>query len=621
MSTDLMIVLGLLAATVAMFAVNRPRMDAVALIMLTILPFTGIITMDEALAGFSDSNIVLIAALFVIGEGLVRTGVAQRIGDLLIAKAGGSTDRLVVLLMLAVGGLGAAMSSTGVVAIFIPVALRIARSAGMAVSQLMMPLSVAALTSGMLTLVATAPNLIVNSELVRQRPEEPGFHFFSFTPFGVPMLLLAILYMLYARRWLPGREAAQPSAGRAPTFADWIKQYELSGRNFRLRVTPQSPLVGQTLGGLERRDTSGLDVLAVERGRRSGGDRWDLKDLRDLIRPGVRTELEAGDILLVDLTAPDLELGAVARRFALEAEPLASAEFSDRSQEVGMVEAMVTPESELTGKTLVAARLRSRYGLTAIGLRHGSVAVKSGLANEPMKIGDTLLLMGPWGAIEELRSQSSNLVVIDPPGGAPAGVPVPGRAIHATLALAVMIGLMISGAMPNVQAALVACLLMGALRCIDLDSAYRAIHWKTLVLIVGILPFSIALQRTGGVELMVDGLRALTVDAGPRVVLGSLFLMTFLLGLFISNTATAILMAPVALAMANELQASPFPFAMIVALAASAAFVTPVSSPVNTMVAASANYSFGDFVRVGGPLALMVLLVSVLLVPWLLPLR
>src|SRR5688572_20494461 len=144
MSTDLMIVLGLLAATVAMFAVNRPRMDAVALIMLTILPFTGIITMDEALAGFSDSNIVLIAALFVIGEGLVRTGVAQRIGDLLIAKAGGSTDRLVVLLMLAVGGLGAAMSSTGVVAIFIPVALRIARSAGMAVSQLMMPLSVAA---------------------------------------------------------------------------------------------------------------------------------------------------------------------------------------------------------------------------------------------------------------------------------------------------------------------------------------------------------------------------------------------------------------------------------------------------------------------------------------------
>lgn len=615
-----MIVLGLLAATVAMFAVNRPRMDAVALIMLTILPFTGVITMDEALAGFSDSNIVLIAALFVIGEGLVRTGVAQRIGDMLIAKAGGSPDRLIALVMLAVGGLGAAMSSTGVVAIFIPVVLRIAQSTGIAKSQLMMPLSVAALTSGMLTLVATAPNLIVNSELVRQTGQE-GFHFFSFTPFGLPILGLAILYMRYTRRWLPAREGDDASAARPPTFADWITLYDLGGRNFRLRVTPQSPLVGQTLGDLERRDTRGLDVLAVERRRRSGGERWELRDLRDLIRPGVRTELEAGDVLLVDLTAPDLELGEVARRFGLEAEPLASAEFSDRSQEVGMVEAMVTPDSELAGKTLVAARLRSRYGLTAIGLRHGSVAVKSDVASKPMKIGDTLLLMGPWRAIEELRSQSSSLVVINGPGGARAGVPVPGRAIHAVLALALMIGLMISGAVPNVQAALIACLLMGALRCIDLDGAYRAIHWKTLVLIVGILPFSIALQRTGGVELMVEGLRVVTADAGPRVLLGGLFLMTFLLGLFISNTATAILMAPVAVGMANELQASPYPFAMIVALAASAAFVTPVSSPVNTMVAAAGNYRFGDFMRVGGPLALIVLLASVLLVPWLLPLR
>src|SRR5690606_24905224 len=172
MSTDLVVVVGLLAATVAMFAANRPRMDAVALIMLTVLPFTGVITMDEALAGFSDPNIVLIAALFVIGDGLVRTGVARRLGDLLIARARGNPNRLVVLVMLAVGGLGAAMSSTGVVAIFIPVVLRIAQTTGMAASQLMMPLSVAGLTSGMLTLVATTPNLIVNSELVRQGQED-----------------------------------------------------------------------------------------------------------------------------------------------------------------------------------------------------------------------------------------------------------------------------------------------------------------------------------------------------------------------------------------------------------------------------------------------------------------
>lgn len=612
-----MVIVGLLAATVAMFAVNRPRMDAVALIMLTVLPFTGVITMDEALAGFSDPNIVLIAALFVMGDGLVRTGVARRLGDMLIARARGNSNRLVVLVMLAVGGLGAAMSSTGVVAIFIPVVLRIAQTTGMAASQLMMPLSVAGLTSGMLTLVATTPNLIVNSELVRQGQE--GFRFFSFTPFGVPMLTLAILYMTFARRWLAERQPVAPSPAHA-TFADRVTQYELSGHNFRLRLTAKSPLVGRTLGDLEHCEAFGLDVLAIERRRRPLSNIWDLGDSLDLIEPGARTELEAGDILLVDLTAPDSELGELVHRLRLQALPLAAAELSDRSQEIGMVEAMVPAESELVGKTLVDARLRSRYSLTAIGLRHGAAAVANDIARKPLKTGDTLLLLGPWEAIDELRLRSPNLVVLDPPA-AEQGVSAPSRALGAVLSVALMIALMISGVVPNVQAALIACLLMGALRCVDLDGAYRTIHWKTLVLIVGVLPFSLALQRTGGVELVVDGVRAVTEGAGAHVLLGSLFLITFLLGLFISNTATAILMAPVAIAMAADMDASPYPFAMIVALAASGSYMTPVSSPVNTMVAASGNYRFGDFVRVGGPLTVIVLVVGVLLVPWLLPLR
>ena len=179
---------------------------------------------------------------------------------------------------------------------------------------------------------------------------------------------------------------------------------------------------------------------------------------------------------------------------------------------------------------------------------------------------------------------------------------------------------MVSGLVPNVQAALIGCLLMGALGCIDLNSAYRSIDWKTIVLIVGMLPFSIALQRTGGVDLMADGLMTVIGGAGPYVVLASLFAITAVLGLFISNTATAVLMAPVALAIAKDLHASPYPFAMIVALAASTAFMTPVSSPVNTLVVTPGNYTFGDFVRVGVPFSLVVMVVSVFLVPWLLPL-
>ena len=208
MATELLVVLTLLAAAIAMFALNRPRMDVVAILALVALPLTGIITLDEALAGFSDPNIILIAALFVLGEALVRTGVAQRTGDLLVRHAGASEVRLIVLLMVAVAGIGAFMSSTGVVAIFIPIVLRIATTIGAAPGRLMMPLSAAALISGMMTLVATAPNLVLDSLLRREGYQ--GFGFFDFTPFGLPVLLLGIGYMLVARRWLAAESPARP---------------------------------------------------------------------------------------------------------------------------------------------------------------------------------------------------------------------------------------------------------------------------------------------------------------------------------------------------------------------------------------------------------------------------
>ena len=609
MNTDLAIVLALLAAAIAMFAINRPRMDAVGLIMLTVLPLTGVITVGETLAGFSDPNIVLLAGLFVIGEALVRTGVAQGIGDWLIRTAGSSPTRLLVLLMAAVAGLGAFMSSTGVVAIFIPVALRIAQSTATAPSQLMMPLSVAALISGMMTLVATAPNLVVNSELVRHG--EAGFHFFSFTPFGVPILALGILYMLFARRWLAATSEAGSGAAR-PTFDEWIERYKLAAREHRLRVTDRSPLAGKTVAEVDLRSTSGAHLVAIERRRRFA---------TDVIAPTKKTELRAGDVLLVDLSAPKLDADAFRHRFALEELPLTGGYFSDRSQEIGMAEVMVAADSELVGETVVEADFRDRFRLSVIGLRRGQAAIERGLLDEPLRIGDTLLVIGPWNAIERLRAETPDLLVLNLPAEIEEVLPVAGKAPQALFCLVLMVALMVTGIVPNVQAALIACLLLGALGCIDLDSAYRSIHWKSLVLIVGMLPFSIALQKTGGVELAADGLTALTAGAGTFGVLAALFTITALLGLFISNTATAVLMAPVALAIANELQASPYPFAMIVALAASAAFMTPISSPVNTLVVAPGNYGFGDFVRIGVPFTLIVLVVSVVLVPWLLPLH
>jgi di/tricarboxylate transporter len=609
MNTELALVLALLFGAIVMFAINKPRMDVVALIMMTSLPFTGVITMGEALAGFSDSNIVLIAALFVIGEGLVRTGVARKMGDLLIKKTGKSEVRLLVLLMISVCGLGSLMSSTAVTAIFIPVVLRVAASSGSSPGQLMMPLSFAALISGMMTLVATAPNLVVNSELVRQGFD--GFGFFSITPFGVPVLILGILYMLVARRWLPGAKGGQGEVTRRPSLADWVAEYDLAAREHRVRVPAGSPLVGKALSEVGLRSSAGVNIIAIERTRRFG---------RTLLQPTPQTVIEAEDIVLVDLlkTCPSVE--GVRDRYGLELLPMAGTYFTDLSQELGMAEVMVPAESKLIGRTVVEANFRSRTGLTAIGFRRGDEAFGTELTEEPLRVGDTLLVVGPWKQIERVRADDTGVVLMRLPVDIEEVLPAPGKAPHALFALGVVVALMISGIVPNVQAALIGCLIMGATGCITGDGAYRCINWKTLVLIVGMLPFSIALERTGGVDLAAGAIATLTQNTGYHAVLALLFLMTAVLSMFMSNTATAVLLAPVAIAVANEMEVSPYPFAMIVALAASTAFVTPVSSPVNTLVVTPGNYKFGDFVKIGGPFALIVMILCVFLVPVILPL-
>jgi di/tricarboxylate transporter len=609
MSTDLAVVLALLVAAIIMFAINRPRMDVVALIMLIALPFTGVVSMGDALAGFSDPNIILIAALFVVGEGLVRTGVAQRLGDWLIRRAGGNDTFLLVLLMIVVCALGATMSSTAITAIFIPVAFRIVQKTGAAPSRLMMPLSMAALISGMTTLIATAPNLVVNSELDRKGWQ--GFHFFSFTPFGVLILILGILYMIFARRWLPAANDPSGAAPRRVSLGDWVEKYKLADREYRLGVPEQSPLVGKSLEESNLQATSGAEIIAIDRKRRFS---------RELLRPTPKTELQADDVLLIDLLQPKGDIDEVRKRFCLEVLPLTGAYFTDRSQEIGMAEVIVPADSDLVGSTVIQAQFRSRLGLTVIGLRHGRFPKVGGILNEKLRIGDTLLVVGDWKAIGKLTSGGRDLAVFNMPVELDEVLPAPGKVPQAVFCLLLMVGLMVSGVIPNAQAALIACLLMGALGCVDLPSAYRSINWKTLVLIVGMLPFSTALEKTGGVELAADAMMSVLGGAGPYAVLACLFAITAVLGMFISNTATAVLMAPIALAIAKDLHASPYPFAMIVALAASTAFMTPVSSPVNTLVVGPGNYTFGDFLRVGTPFSLIVLVVCVLMVPWLLPL-
>lgn len=607
MNTELFWVLVLLAGCVGLFVAGKPRMDVIALLVIVILPLTGIVGMNEALAGFSDPNVILIAVLFVIGEGLVRTGVAYRLGDLLMARAGKSQPRLLVLLMLVVAGLGSVMSSTGVVAIFIPVVLDISHRLKIPARRLMMPLSFAGLMSGMQTLVATPPNMVVDSAL--RHSGHSGFGFFSFTPIGLVILAMGIGYMLLTRQWLdapgPGKGPQEKSPRR--NFNDYIRDYRLDHRAFRAKVRPESPLVGKSLESLELRNRFAASLIAIERRHRFA---------HAILHPQGSTTLQTDDVLFVDIPAADET--AVARRMAelkLDPMPLRGRYFSDQSREVGMAEISLPPTSSLLDKSVLDAEFRSNHRLQVIGLRRGLIPLEEGYLEENLRIGDTLLVTGPWKAIRKLQSQSHDFIVLGLPTEIDQVAPAAAKAPHAVGCLALMVLLMVTGAVPNVIAALAACLLMGLFRCVDMESAYRSIHWPSLILIVGMMPFSSALEKTGGIALAADGLLHLLREAGPRAILGGVFALTAILGMFISNTATAVLMAPVALKVAGDLGVSPYPFAMVVAVAASAAFMTPVSSSVNTLVLGPGQYRFVDFVKVGVPFSVLVMLVSVLLIP------
>lgn len=609
MNSELIWVLGLLMMAVMLFATGKIRMDAVAMLVIVAFVLNGTLTVSEALAGFSDPNVILIAALFIIGDGLVRTGVATRIGAWLVDVSASSETKMMVLLMLVVAGLGAFMSSTGVVAIFIPVVLSVCARMGTSPGRLMMPLSFAGLISGMMTLVATPPNLVVNSELVREGLE--GFHFFSVTPLGLVILLLGIAYMLVARYALKGRpEEIGKGQWQHRTFRELIKEYGLTGRARRLAIRPGSPLAGQRLDDLKLRERYGANVIGLERWRRFR---------RVIVNVHGTTEFRARDVLLIDMSASDVDLREFCREQMLEPRVLRGEYFSDQALDVGMAEVVMVPESALAGKTVREIAFRSRYGLHVIGLKRSGEVLKDNIVNEPLQMGDIILVIGDWRVIGHLNNKRLDFLVLNLPAEAMDASPAHSQAPHAIFCLALMVALMLTDEVPNAIAAIIACLLMGKFRCIDIEGAYKAIHWPSIILIVGMMPFAVALQKTGGIDLIVGGLMDVGGGHGPYLMLVCLFVLCATIGLFISNTATAVLMAPIALAAARSMDVSPYPFAMIVAMAASAAFMTPVSSPVNTLVMGPGQYNFSDFVKIGVPFTLIVMVVCVVLIPVLYP--
>ncbi|MGS7385961.1 SLC13 family permease [Klebsiella pneumoniae] len=609
MNGELIWVLSLLAIAVVLFATGKVRMDAIALMVIVAFVLSGTLTLNEAFSGFSDPNVILIAALFIIGDGLVRTGVATKMGAWLVSVAGNSETKMLIYLMLTVAGLGAFMSSTGVVAIFIPVVLSVSARMNTSPSRLMMPLSFAGLISGMMTLVATPPNLVVNSELLREGLH--GFSFFSVTPIGLVVLILGIVYMLAVRFMLKTDNGDSARDGRKrSTFRDLIREYHLTGRARRLAIRPGSPMIGQRLDDLKLRERYCVNVIGVERWRRFR---------RVIVNVNGVSEFRARDVLLIDMSASDVDLRQFCGEQMLEPMVLRGEYFADQALDVGMAEVALIPDSEMIGKTVREIAFRTRFGLNIVGMKRDGKAMDGSVVDEPLQLGDILLVVGNWRQIALLAKRGRDFVVLNMPVEVDDASPAHSQAPHAIFCLVLMVGLMLTDEIPNPIAAIIACLLMGKFRCINAESAYKAIHWPSIILIVGMMPFALALQKTGGVDLVVKGLMDVAGGEGPYLMLGCLFMMCAAIGLFISNTATAVLMAPIALAAAKSMGVSPYPFAMVVAMAASAAFMTPVSSPVNTLVLGPGKYSFSDFVKIGVPFTILVMVVCVLLIPVLFP--
>ncbi|HIB8856986.1 TPA: SLC13 family permease [Klebsiella pneumoniae] len=609
MNGELIWVLSLLAIAVVLFATGKVRMDAIALMVIVAFVLSGTLTLNEAFSGFSDPNVILIAALFIIGDGLVRTGVATKMGAWLVSVAGNSETKMLIYLMLTVAGLGAFMSSTGVVAIFIPVVLSVSARMNTSPSRLMMPLSFAGLISGMMTLVATPPNLVVNSELLREGLH--GFSFFSVTPIGLVVLILGIVYMLAVRFMLKTDNGDSARDGRKrSTFRDLIREYHLTGRARRLAIRPGSPMIGQRLDDLKLRERYCANVIGVERWRRFR---------RVIVNVNGVSEFRARDVLLIDMSASDVDLRQFCGEQMLEPMVLRGEYFADQALDVGMAEVALIPDSEMIGKTVHEIAFRTRFGLNIVGMKRDGKAMDGSVVDEPLQLGDILLVVGNWRQIALLAKRGRDFMVLNMPVEVDDASPAHSQAPHAIFCLVLMVALMLTDEIPNPIAAIIACLLMGKFRCINAESAYKAIHWPSIILIVGMMPFALALQKTGGVDLVVKGLMDVAGGEGPYLMLGCLFMMCAAIGLFISNTATAVLMAPIALAAAKSMGVSPYPFAMVVAMAASAAFMTPVSSPVNTLVLGPGKYSFSDFVKIGVPFTILVMVVCVLLIPVLFP--
>lgn len=611
----------ILVLSAIFFVSGKIRSDIVALCALVALLVFQILTPDEALAGFSNSVVIMMIGLFVVGGAIFQTGLAKMISSRILKFAGKSEMRLFILVILVTSAIGAFVSNTGTVALMLPIVVSLAVSAEISPSRLLMPLAFASSMGGMMTLIGTPPNLVIQDTLVSAGYD--SLSFFSFLPVGLVCVAVGILVLLPLSKLFLSKREKKSDKRSGKTLQQLVNEYGLSHNLFRLRVVEHSSLLGKTIVELDIRRKYGLNILEVRRGDLSK-HRFLKTITQKLADPD--TTMQGGDILYV---SGDFQK---AKQFSLDyalelldghtTEETKDADKSLAFYDIGIAEIVFMPASTLINRTVKEIGFRDKFNVNVLGIRRKKEYLLQDLGNEQVHGGDVLLVQGAWENIARLSREDTDWVVLGQPLAEAAKVTLDYKAPVAAAIMLLMIVMMVFDFIPvaPVTAVMIAGILMVLTGCFrNVEAAYKTINWESVVLIAAMLPMSQALEKTGASALISNTLVEGLGTYGPFALMAGIYFTTSLMTMFISNTATAVLLAPIALQSAAQMEISPVPLLFAVTVGASMCFASPFSTPPNALVMPAGQYTFMDYVKVGLPLQIIMGIVMVFVLPFLFP--
>ena len=611
------ITIAILVVAAIFFMSGKVRSDLVAVCSLLMLLIFHILTPEEGLSGFSNSVVIMMIGLFVVGGAIFQTGLAKMISSRLLKLSGRSELRLFLLVMLATAFIGAFVSNTGTVALMLPIVVSMAASTGTNARRLLMPLAFASSMGGMMTLIGTPPNLIIQ-DVLTEAGYEP-LSFFSFLPVGLICLCVGIAVLLPATKWFLGAKSAKggEKATSNKSLKELANEYELTDNLFRLRVTSASQVIGQTITGLNIRHTYGVNILEIRREKNQQGRL--LHSVTQLSAPD--TALEEGDVLYITGDQERIRQMASTLHLTLLDHPTAQGENSLAFYDIGIAEIVLMPSSRMINRTVKDVDFRRTFKVNVLAIRRKKEYLRQ-LGSEKMHNGDVLLVQGRWENIARLSKEEDDWVVLGQPLAEAAKVTLDYKAPVAAAIMLLMVAMMVFDFIPvePVTAVMIAAVLMVITGCLrSVEAAYKTINWETIVLFGAMLPMSLALEKTGVSQYLSDTLVSGIGSYGPIALLAGIYFTTSLMTMFISNTVTAVLMAPIALQSAIHAGVSPVPFLFAVTVGASMCFASPFSTPPNALVMPAGQYSFADYVKVGLPLQIIMGIVMVVVLPLLFP--